>query len=198
MAKVRIPVEQLPPPNSNGDHAIQFRVISEDRNRISAWSNLFVIKSIGQYRPLESDVTVIIGENTVDLSWDTPIYYNYDGVSDSLIVDVSGSVAVSSASVVAHNHSQDYKRHDTDIFIQWDSDNFKYHDRAITDSTSIIIPQGSASVRVLGAVATHNVPQRLPQESDEQFNARINAYINELINLFKIFDTGTLSLTWYN
>ena len=198
MAKVRIPVEQLPPPNSNGDHAIQFRVISEDRNRISAWSNLFVIKSIGQYRPLESDVTVIIGENTVDLSWDTPIYYNYDGTSGAVVVDGSGNVSVSSASVISHNHSQDFKRHDTDIFVKWDSQNFRYHDRAITDDTSIIIPQGSASVRVIGTVATHNIPQRLPKESDEQFNTRLNAYIDDLLILFKIFDTGVQSLTWYN
>lgn len=186
MPKIRIPVEQLPPPNSNGDHVLQYRVISEDRNRTSAWSNLYIIKSIGQYRPLESDVTVIIGSNTVDISWDTPSVYNY-----------YTSASMSSASI-QHNHSQDYKRHDTDIFIKWDSNNFEYHDRVSSDNTSIVIPNGSASVRVIGTIATHNVPKRLSEETDLDYGQRVELYLQDIENLFKVFDTQTQSLTWYN
>lgn len=182
MPKIRIPVEQLPPPNLNGDHILQYRVVSEDRNRISAWSNLFIIKSIGQYRPLESDVTMIIGEKTVDVSWDTPTIYNY-----------YTSASMSSASI-QHNHSQDFKRHDTDIFIKWDSGNFEYHDRVSSDSTSIIIPGGASTIRVVGTVATHNIPQKRPTETDEDFGTRVDAHLEDLINLFKIFDTGTQSV----
>jgi uncharacterized delta-60 repeat protein len=76
MAKIRIPVEKLPPPDSNGDHTLQFRVLSEDRNRISAWSNLYTIKSIGQYRPLQSDFNFIVQNGLVNVSWDTPTIYN--------------------------------------------------------------------------------------------------------------------------
>lgn len=186
MPKIRIPVEKLPPPNSNGDHVLQYRVISEDRNRISAWSNLYIIKSIGQYRPLESDVTMIIGSNTIDLSWDTPLIYNY-----------YTSASMSSASI-QHNHSQEYKRHDSDIFVKWDSDSFEYHDRVASDNTSIVIPNGSASVRVVGTVATHNVPQRVSGETDIEYGQRIDSYLEDLMILFKVFDTQTQALTWYN
>jgi len=190
VAKITIPVEKLPAPNLNGDHAIQFRIVSDDRNRISAWSNLFIIKSIGQYRPLESDVTMIIGSNTVDVSWDTPSIYNY-----------YTSASMSSASI-QHNHTQDFKRHDTDVFIQWGSgsvmSNFEYHDRVNSDTTTIVIPQGSASVRVVGTVATHNIPKRLSNETESQYNQRVTTYLEDLMILFKIFDTKVQSLTWYN
>lgn len=195
MAKIRIPVEQLPPPNSNGDHAIQFRVISEDRNRISAWSNLFVVKSIGQYRPLESDYVFQSASPVVSVTWDTPKYYNYDGISDAIVKDISGSVTINSASVVTHNHSQNFKRHETDIFVKWDSNSFEYHDRVLSDTTSITVPAGSSSVRIVGTVATHNIPQQGSQESLEDFGQRIDEHVEGLIDLFKIFDTGTRSVT---
>lgn len=181
MSKIRIPVEQLPPPNSNGDHIIQFRVISEDRNRISAWSNLFVVKSIGQYRPLESDYVFQSASPTVSVTWDTPSIYNYDA---SLV----------SASI-QHNHKQDFKRHDTDIFVKWDSESFTYHDRVISDSTTITVPAGSSSVRIVGTVATHNIPQQGSQESSVNYGIRLDSHVDELLNLFKIFDTGTQTVT---
>jgi len=43
MAKIKVPVEKLPPPNYLGNHYIRFRVSSEDRNSISEWSRLFKI-----------------------------------------------------------------------------------------------------------------------------------------------------------
>lgn len=184
MAKIRIPVEKLPPPNKDGDHVIQFRVVSEDRNKTSAWSNLFVVKSIGQYRPLESDVVLTISEEVINVSWDTPSIYN-------------SSSALPSASI-SHNHTQNFKRHDTDIFVKWDENNFEYHDRVISDSTAIAIPQGSASVRVIGTVATHGLPQRQQGESDQEFGQRVDNHLAKLVESFRIFDTDLQSLTWYN
>lgn len=185
MSKIRIPVEQLPPPNSDGDHVLQFRVISEDRNRISAWSNLFVIKSIGQYRPLESDYVFQSASPVITVTWDTPLIYNYNSAS---LVSAS----------IQHNHTQDFKRHNTDIFVKWDSGNFEYHDRVLSDSTSISVPVGKNYVRVVGTVATHNVPQQGEKESDVDFGNRLDSHVEELLNLFKIFDTGTKTVTWYN
>lgn len=178
MPKIRIPVEQLPPPNSKGDHVLQFRAVSEDRNRTSALSSLFIIKSTGQYRPEESDYIYRSASPTVSVTWDTPSIYN------------SGSVV--------HNHSRDFKRHDTDIFVSWNSDHFEYHDRVNTDNISLVVPGGSASVRIVGTIATHGIPTKEAQESDEDYGARLDAHLENaggLFDLFKIFDTGTRLVT---
>ena len=133
MAEIRIPVEKLPPPDKNGDHAFQFRVISLDKNQQSSWSQLYIIKSIGQYRPLESNIAAALSSEDVSLTWDTPIIYN-------------NSASLSSASIL-HNHSQDFKQHDTDIFVQWNSGStmadFEYHARVSEDFSSVSIPTSS-------------------------------------------------------
>ena len=210
MAEIRIPVEKLPPPDKNGDHAFQFRVISVDKNQWSAWSQLYIIKSIGQHRPLESNVTAIIASDEVTITWDTPTHYNYDGTSGAIVLEpISGSiVSVNSASVITHNHSQNFKQHDTDVFTQWGSGSamgsFSYHDRVSVDTTSILIPPGSASVRVFGVVALKDIPQPYTFEESNNYQTRLDEYIGlsgsvqGVYDLFRVFDTGVQSLTWYN
>jgi hypothetical protein len=192
MAQIRIPVEKLPTPDKNGDHAFQFRIISVDKNQWSSWSQLYVLKSIGQYRPLESNITAVISSEEVSLTWDTPIIYNYN------------SASITSASI-AHNHSQKFKQHDTDVFVQWGSGsamgNFEYHDRVASDTTSIVIPPGSASVRVFGTVALKDIPRLETFESNEDYQLRFDSYLGVsgsaqgVYDLFKIFDTGVVSLS---
>lgn len=186
MSKVRIPVEILPPPNENGDHILQFRVVSQDRNRTSEWSNLYILKSIGQYRPLESDYDIstasvysgsVFVAKQVNLVWETPTIYNY-------------SASLSSASI-AHNHTQQYKQHDTDIFIKWNPSSsasyYEFHERISTDSTTIRVPAGKTSIEIVAAVATHNIPIQGEEESDSDYHDRLNTYVNKLISLFKVF-----------
>lgn len=192
MAQIRIPVEKLPTPDKNGDHAFQFRIISVDKNQWSAWSQLYVLKSIGQYRPLESDITAVISSEEVSLTWDTPIIYNYN------------SASITSASI-AHNHSEKFKQHDTDVFVQWGSGsamaNFEYHDRVASDTTSIVIPPGSASVRVFGTVALKDIPRLGTFEESIDYQSRLTEYLGVsgsaqgVYDLFKIFDTGVVSLS---
>ena len=187
MAEIRIPLENLPAPDKNGDHAFQFRIISVDKNQWSAWSQLYIIKSIGQYRPLESDLAGNISSEEISLTWDTPTIYNYN------------SASLTSASI-AHNHSQKFKQHDSDIFVQFGSGsamgNFQYHDRVRSDNTSIAIAPGSASVRVIGIVALKDVPRQNNFESNEDFNVRLEEYLGfsgsaqGVYDLFKIFDSG--------
>ena len=192
MAEIRIPVEKLPPPDKNGDHAFQFRIISVDKNQWSAWSQLYVIKSIGQYRPVESDVTAIIATDEVTVTWDTPTIYNYN------------SASITSASI-QHNTSQSFKQLPTDIFVQWGSGsvmgNFEYHEGSSDDSTNILIPDGSASVRVFGTVALKDVPSKNTFESDIDYQNRLDEYlgisgsVQGIYDLFKVFDTEVVSLT---
>ena len=188
MAQIRIPVEKLPAPDKNGDHAFQFRIISVDKNQWSAWSQLYILKSIGQYRPLESeDVTIVIGTDDVSVTWDTPTIYNYN------------SASITSASI-AHNHSQNFKQHDADVFVQWDGGNIQYHDRVAADTTSIIIPIGSTSIRVIGLAALKDIPQKGIFESSIDYQTRLDDYlgvsggVQGVYDLFKIFDTGVVSL----
>jgi hypothetical protein len=192
MAEIRIPVEKLPPPDKNGDHAFQFRIISVDKNQWSAWSQLYIVKSIGQYRPFESDVTAIISTDEITVTWDTPTIYNYN------------SASITSASI-AHNHSQNFKQHSTDIFVQWGSGsamgNFEYHERSEDDSTSILIEPGSASVRVLGLVALKDIPRKNTFEEDSEYQIRLDSYlgisgsVQGVFDLFKVFDTQVVQLT---
>ena len=193
MAQIRIPVEKLPTPDKNGDHAFQFRIISVDKNQWSAWSQLYTLKSIGQYRPLESDITAVISSEDVSLTWDTPIIYNYN------------SASITSASI-AHNHSQKFKQHDTDVFVQWGSGsamgNFEYHNRVVADTTSIVIPPGSASVRVFGTVALKDIPRlEIFESASASYQPRLNEYlgvsgsVQGVYDLFKIFDTGVVPLS---
>jgi hypothetical protein len=79
--------------------------------------------------------------------------------------------------------------------------NFEYHDRVSSDTTSILIPDGSASVRVFGTVALKDIPRIGTFESASAYQIRLDDYlgisgsVQGVYDLFKIFDTGIASLT---
>lgn len=190
MAQIRVPVEQLPPPDENGDHAFQFRIISIDKNQRSTWSQLYVIKSIGQYRPQQSDVSASIQNGVMTVSWVSPQVFNV-------------SASLSSASI-QHTRSLNDKFLDTDIFVQFSSGSvmtdFGYLSRVSGDTVRVLIPSTSASVRVVGTLATKNVPQPYAQESFSSYKERFNEYIGispsvqGVFDLFKVFDTGIAAI----
>lgn len=43
---LRIPRNQLPPVESDNVYSVRFRIISEDKNRISHWSPIYIIDSV--------------------------------------------------------------------------------------------------------------------------------------------------------
>lgn len=182
MSKIRIPVEKLPPPDIYGNHTIQFRIVSEDRNKLSAWSPLYTIKSLGQYRPLQSNaIHNYSAENneTFTVTWDTPTIYNYD----TLLASAS----------IAHNHSQNFKQHQTDIFLRWyngtSSGNFEYHDRVLTDSASIVkstedvsgSSSGPTHVEIVGLISTYG----LSGLTGAELNSKISD-IREYLTIFSL------------
>jgi hypothetical protein len=190
MAQIRVPVEELPPPDENGDHALQFRIISIDKNQRSTWSQLYIIKSIGQYRPKLSPVSASILNNVMTINWNSPLVYN---VSNSL----------PSASI-QHTRPLSSKFIDTDIFVQFSSGSamtsFGYLSRVSNDTARVLIPSTSASVRVVGTLATKNIPQPYPQESLAAYQERfddylgISASVQGVFDLFRVFDTGISAL----
>lgn len=75
---------------------------------------------------------------------------------------------------VQHNHESEWKIHPSDIFVSWDGNEFIYYGRSADSEIALIPPSPSiVSVRVVGQVANYP-PTRL--------------------DLFKIFDTGTIGL----
>jgi hypothetical protein len=173
MPKIRIPVEKMPPPDIYGDHTVQFRIVSEDRNRVSAWSPLYTVKSLGQYRPYRSVVVENLesggSQESFIITWDTPTIYNYD---PSLV----------SASI-AHNHSQNFKQHQTDIFLRWyngtSAGHFEYHDRVLTDSTTIakstadVLPSssGPTNIEIVGLISTYGLSGLSGSDLDSKINS---------------------------
>lgn len=159
MAKYIIPVEQLGPPNDDGDHLFRFRIISQDRNRVSPYSTLYVVQSKGQIYPLQSVARYTVSSSVINVYWDTPSIYN------------TGASAVGAS--VLHNHGTDWKVHDADIFISWDSGTYQYVGRSKDNAFAIIMQEPHTTARIVGQVANYP-PQKL--------------------DIFKIFDTGTITL----
>jgi hypothetical protein len=74
MPRFVIPASQLPPTSASAQHIIRFRVISEDRNRISDWSPIFLFTSFGQI-PFSSSTSYVLtsasvnGSTILDFIW---------------------------------------------------------------------------------------------------------------------------------
>jgi hypothetical protein len=77
---------------------------------------------------------------------------------------------------------------------------FEYHDRVGSDTTSIVIPSGSASARVVGIIALKDIPKKGNFEIQETFQERVDNYlgisgsVQGVYDLFKVFDTGVIDL----
>lgn len=147
MAKIKVPVERLPPPNFLGNHYIRFRVSSEDRNSVSEYSRLFKIESKGQIHPLEASYNAVTASGVLNLIWDTPSIYN------------TGPSAVGAS--VLHTHDSEFKLHDSDIFIKINGGSYNYYGRSRDNSFSNVIPAGTSTIQV--CVQSANYP---PTRSD--------------------------------
>jgi hypothetical protein len=148
MTRFTVPVENLPPPNKNGDHLFRFRLISDDQNRVSQYSTLYIIKSTGQIYPLTSEATAELSSSgsTINVTWETPSIYNV------------GASAVGAS--VQHNHEGEWKVHDSDIYVKWLGsglpDTFEYFGRSRDNTASIIRNLSASAVVIVGDVAYYD------------------------------------------
>ena len=148
MAKIIIPVEDLPPPNSDGNHIFRFRIVSEDRNNFSEYSNLYVLSSLGQIYPLQSSANIELNSSStlITVVWDTPSIYNV------------GASAIGAS--IQHSHASEWKTHDADLFARWyggsSASTFVYLGRSRDNQFAIIIPTGSSSATIVGQVANYD------------------------------------------
>lgn len=67
--KIIIPKSSLPAVTQDNQHIVRFRLISEDRNRISEWSPNFFMDSSGIFE-IESEYSV--AGRIISLVWDDP------------------------------------------------------------------------------------------------------------------------------
>jgi hypothetical protein len=182
MAQFRVPVENLPPPNKNGDHVFRFRIISEDQNRISTYSNLFVVKSLGQILPLESLASADVSSSggVINVTWETPSYYNVGASAFAPQWFDRDGLSTVSASVL-HNHESEWKVHDSDIFVKWGygspveyDELFEYYGRSRDNQVSILVKPGATAAIVVGCVAFYEkLENRQPNDLFKIFSKEV-------------------------
>jgi hypothetical protein len=143
MAKIRIPLEKLPPPNKEGNHTLRYRVSSEDRNSISQWSRLFSVTSIGQISPNQVDARIVALKQggPYELSWKEEI-----------------TIQLPSGSFVKRKISE------YDLFIKWNyNEKFQFYARVASNNTVIFSEEATSpeSLRVVGQLPTYPFPPEL-------------------------------------
>jgi len=110
-----IPSDQLPPINRNGKHHLRFRIITQDRNSVSAWSPIYKLKNDWQVPSLNSNLVFIPQAS-----------YSY--LTRSVIVTIPAP----------EDSSDDFQRflREYDVFADY-GDGYTYHGRLSGNSFSI-------------------------------------------------------------
>lgn len=115
MSRVIVPVDQLPPTSSSAQHVVRFRIVSEDRNRASDWSPIFILDSVGQIPFSGSTIVVVsaspIGGNTeISVTWSGPHIDFHDELD-------------------AYPH---------DVFVRWDNEDYIFAGRVVGNNLKIL------------------------------------------------------------
>jgi hypothetical protein len=139
MAKFIFPLEELPPPMSDGTQKFRFRIITEDRNVVSYWSPIFKIINGKQLVPEIPSFSA------------SAIYDNRD---DAI------SLTLSSSGTDYNEFIKDY-----DIFVKWDNQAYDFYNRMNANGISIA-NSGSATVRIKGQFPSQYVDGE-PLENDQ-------------------------------
>lgn len=139
MAKFIFPLEELPPPMSDGTQKFRFRIITEDRNVVSYWSPIFKIINGKQLVP------------------EIP-YFSASAIYDNR--DDAISLTLSSSGTDYNEFIKDY-----DIFVKWDNQAYDFYNRMNANGISIA-NSGSATVRIKGQFPSQYVDGE-PLENDQ-------------------------------
>jgi|694.fasta_scaffold00107_86 hypothetical protein len=77
--KVVIPKSTLPSVTLDNKYFVRYRIVSQDKNRVSAWSPTFELNAITPTPLLASNVTYSINNKLVNIAWiDPELRNNYD------------------------------------------------------------------------------------------------------------------------
>lgn len=124
--KFIVRTQDLPSPSSSAQHIIRFRVVSEDRNRASDWSPIFVLNSSGQIPFSGSTVYVLTSAS----------------VNNSTLLDFIWS----GPHVLFHDELDAYPH---DVFVKWNNEDYVFYGTIVGNSLRVIArsnpPSSSAS-----------------------------------------------------
>lgn len=67
--KVIIPKASLPDTTAENKYLVRYRIVSEDRNRVSGWSPIFLLDASEPVDLGESNVTYSINNRVISLAW---------------------------------------------------------------------------------------------------------------------------------
>lgn len=144
MPRFVIPVDQLPPVSSSAQHVVRFRVISEDRNRVSDWSPILILNSNGQIPSASVSYKLVESGSTPKI----------------LTVIWSGEY-------IAYHKGLDSNQHD--VFVSWNEQPYEYLGRETGNSFSIQAPSGVNRAQFFIQVASYNSihpPSSVPVRSE--------------------------------
>lgn len=113
----RFDANLLPPVNSDtGGYFVRFRVVSQDKNRKSAWSPIYSVAP--EYTLVSGEIGHFTSGNILSLSWE-PVQLL---INDNLIRNVNGY----------------------DIWVKWDTEDWLYKASTSETSYNVVIPSGKS------------------------------------------------------
>jgi hypothetical protein len=115
--KAKISKDSLPPISSvSGEYSVRYRVISDDKNRTSSWSQIFSVNP--DYTYVSGKINVASSSGVVRVSW------------DPVTIKIGESVI---------GQAKDY-----DIYTKWSKSDglgdWNYIERISSNSTSFVVP----------------------------------------------------------
>jgi hypothetical protein len=171
MAKFIVPLDELPPPTSDGTQKFRFRIITEDKNVISYWSPIFKI--------INNSQIVYSNENPQGfISFSASAVYDSRNDAISVTLDSPGT-----------DYNEFIKNYD--IFVKWDSGAYDFYNRMSANGISIA-NSGSATVRVKGQYPS----QYIDGEPVETQSLKI--FETGILNLIDLRDTSAISASVTN
>jgi hypothetical protein len=118
--------------NSSG-YKIKYRIVSEDRNRVSEWSDIKDIIITTSDTRISVSNSVNITENAITLYWTLPS-----------VLSTSTNQEVSKSAISEY-----------DIYVKWDNDDWQYVTTTTEQTYSIIKKSGKQNVKFLVQQSVH-------------------------------------------
>jgi hypothetical protein len=151
-----IPVTELPPVSSSAQHVVRFRIVSEDRNRVSDWSPIFLLDSVGQIPSASTSYKLVESGSSpklLTLTWNggyIPTYKNLD---------------------------EGYH----DVFVKWDGGEFEYLGRQTGNFFSTAAKSGASTAQFLVQVGSYNSMH--PPSNTPVINSELMILLTHVLNI---------------
>ena len=156
MPRIAIPVTNLPPVSSSAQHVVRFRIVSEDRNRVSDWSPIFLLNSVGQIPSASASYKLIDSGSTPKL----------------LTLTWSGGY------IPTHKDLDDGHH---DVFVSWNEGPFEYLGREVGNFFSVRAKTGANRAQFLVQVGSYNSLH--PPSSVPVINPALKIILTDILNI---------------